>query len=231
MESQPGAAAPFALLDLDDTLLDATEALRSWAVAYCAQEGLAALEADWIVETGIATSSWRTFAQLMCERYDLADMERLVQAMTRDYPRHFVLDPSVASGLGALRERGWRLAIVTNGPTALQNGKIEQAGLRAHVDAVCISHEEGVSKPDRRIFERAMAKLGVGPDASGSLAHGWMVGDSLASDIAGGRGVGLRTIWLPLGRELEEGGPRPDHTADSMTQALRMIGELGGPVG
>jgi FMN phosphatase YigB (HAD superfamily) len=228
MESQPGTAVPFALLDLDDTLLDQARALRSWAAGFAAEAGLDAAEADWIAATGVATPGWRAFAAKIHERYEYArDVDRLVAAITVEYPRHFVLDPAVAAGLAALRGRGWRLGVVTNGATLMQNAKIEQVGLRAHVDAVCVSQEEGVEKPDRRIFEIAMAKLGVGADAAGSFAHGWMVGDNLAADIAGGRGCGLRTVWLPLGRPLDPDGPRPDYTAASMADALALLGELG----
>jgi len=49
---------------------------------------------------------------------------------------------------------------------------------------------EVVGKPMPHIFRVALARLGVAP------AEAAMVGDSLASDIAGAQAVGLRTIWL-----------------------------------
>jgi 5'-nucleotidase len=221
MESQSAADVPFVLLDLDDTLLDQKAALRSWARAYAAENGLAAHEADWLTATGVATPSWRGFAEKIYERYDHAkDVDRLVRALTEEYPRHFVLDSAVAEGLRSLRERGLRLGIVTNGATIMQTTKIDHVGLRAYVDAVCISEAAGVSKPDPRIFDSAVAGLGVGPGA-----RGWMVGDNLVADIAGGQTYGLRTVWLALGRPLDLAGPRPDHVAGSIVDALKLIGE------
>jgi HAD superfamily hydrolase (TIGR01450 family) len=49
---------------------------------------------------------------------------------------------------------------------------------------------EVVGKPMPHIFRVALARLGVAPEEA------VMVGDSLTSDVAGAKAVGLRTIWL-----------------------------------
>jgi HAD superfamily hydrolase (TIGR01450 family) len=57
-----------------------------------------------------------------------------------------------------------------------------------------------IGKPHRPIFEMALERLGCRP------AEAAMVGDSLATDIAGGRGVGMVTVWLdPAGDRHEPG--------------------------
>lgn len=47
-----------------------------------------------------------------------------------------------------------------------------------------------VGKPHRPIFEMALERLGCRPGEAG------MVGDSLATDVAGGRAAGMFTVWL-----------------------------------
>jgi HAD superfamily hydrolase (TIGR01549 family) len=72
-------------------------------------------------------------------------------------------DPQVPVVLEALREAGWRISIATNGSTAQQCAKIRRTGLDAHADAVAVSEEVGVAKPDRRMFEAAAQRCGARP--------------------------------------------------------------------
>ncbi|MGI5162240.1 HAD family hydrolase [Microbispora sp. CA-102843] len=119
--------------------------------------------------------------------------------------------PSTA---GVLRASGWRVAIVTNGTADNQLGKIRQTGLAEVVDAYALSGLEGIRKPDVGLFEIAAKRCGV------ALAEGgWMIGDNLTADIAGGRAAGLRTIWIDRGI-----WPGVDHEADhAVTDVLQAI--------
>ena len=57
-------------------------------------------------------------------------------------------------------------------------------------DAVVISGEYGIHKPDPRIFEVVCQQLNVKPNRTA------MIGDSLDTDILGGNFAGLKTVWL-----------------------------------
>jgi putative hydrolase of the HAD superfamily len=83
-----------------------------------------------------------------------------------------------------------RLGVVSNNVLSEQEAKLEALDLRRFFDAVVVSAEEGISKPDPAIFDAAMSRLGVTRDAA------VMVGDSWASDIVGAAGVGMRAVWL-----------------------------------
>jgi HAD superfamily hydrolase (TIGR01549 family) len=87
--------------------------------------------------------------------------------------------------LRALRAAGLRLAILTNGPSDLQRGKLERHGFPPLVDAVGISEEIGAAKPDRAAFDAVAAMLGLLP---GELA---MVGDNWTADIEGALDAGF----------------------------------------
>jgi HAD superfamily hydrolase (TIGR01509 family) len=93
--------------------------------------------------------------------------------------------------LEALRDRGLRLAIVANTwpePARLVRRELEELGITERVDAIVLSGEVGVRKPDAAIFEHALAELGV--DAASAL----FVGDRLLDDISGAGRVGMTTI-------------------------------------
>lgn len=212
----------FAFLDLDNTLLDQSGALREWAEYFVADRGIDPAAVDYLSVKSSTAATWTEYAEGFKRHFHLPDsVEQLVRDVTETYPNFFVLDDAVAHGLRLLRDEGWRLAIVTNGATTMQNAKIDRVGLREMVDAVLVSETEGTRKPDRAIFERAADRLGV------ELGYrtGWMVGDSLDADIAGGIAADLRTIWLPGDRELTVADPQPDHLCGSAAEALKLLAE------
>lgn len=216
----------FAFFDLDDTLVDTATALRAWSDDFVAEYGLAEngdTAASVFQDRVRGVNTWKEFAENAEDWYGITTpAQELLERIAEAYPKKFTLDPAVADGLTRLREAGWRLGIITNGTTIVQQAKIDQAGLRTYVDVAIDSESAGFDKPDLRIFEIAADQLGVdlGP-------HGWMVGDMLNKDIEGGLAAGLRTIWLPLGRPLPQVGPRPERTAASILDAIELVAGSG----
>jgi len=92
--------------------------------------------------------------------------------------------------LAAARNAGIRTAVITNGPGDVQRGKLAAVGLADAFDAVLISAEVGSAKPNTRIFDVALAELGVAAEDA------WHIGDTLAFDIAGARAAGVEAVWL-----------------------------------
>lgn len=91
--------------------------------------------------------------------------------------------------LEALRERGYRLAVVSNADGRVR-ALLEEAGLSLHFEFVVDSAEVGVEKPDPRIFQAATARLDLPP---ASCAY---VGDIYEIDVLGARGAGLEAILI-----------------------------------
>jgi putative hydrolase of the HAD superfamily len=113
----------------------------------------------------------------------------LVSNFWQRYHRFCRPFPGVSQSLEELRRRGMRIAVVTNGKQAIQQGTIDALHLDHLLDAVLISEVEGVRKPDRRIFEQAVARLGFVPSA---CCH---VGDHPDVDVRGALAAGLHAIW------------------------------------
>ena len=219
------ASAKYALFDLDDTLVDTATAFhafcREFVLAYDLAQGDTdvAAETERLLSSRVASSSWREFCDHAEEWYGITTpRDELYSWIVAAYPPNFTLDPRVAKGLVRLRADGWKLAIVTNGSTEVQQAKIDNVDLRAYVDFVIDSESAGSRKPHRRIFEIAADGLGVrlGRD-------GWMVGDNHANDIVGAHAAGLRTIWLPYANEQPADAIEPDHTVASVLDAIEII--------
>lgn len=76
-------------------------------------------------------------------------------------------------------------------------------------DAVVTSEDVGAYKPDRLMFTRALAELGLGAD---EVLH---VGDSLTNDVRGAAEVGIRAVWVNRrGRSLPPDAPVAYEIAD-----------------
>ena len=97
--------------------------------------------------------------------------------------------PEVPAVLAALRARGHALAVVSNWDVSLHD-VLEQTGLRPSFDAVVVSAELGVAKPDPEPFRRALAALGAG---AGDALH---AGDRLDEDVAGARAAGVTPVLV-----------------------------------
>jgi putative hydrolase of the HAD superfamily len=118
--------------------------------------------------------------------------------------------------LDALRERGVRLGLLTNGPTDIQRGKIERFDLARRFDHVQVEGECGFGKPEPRAYAHALAALAAAP------AEAWIVGDNLEWEVAAPQKLGLYAIWcdgydvgLPPGSDI-----RPDRIIRSLPELL-----------
>ncbi len=106
----------------------------------------------------------------------------------------------VAGAVEALNalSRKYRLCIATNGLAAMQAGRLSE--LAPLFERVFVSEEMGVVKPDPAFFRHMTSALNTTADRC------LMIGDSLASDIAGANAAGMDCIWLNRrGAALPEG--------------------------
>ena len=81
-----------------------------------------------------------------------------------------------------------KIYLATNGLTVPQKGRFNRAAIRPYVDGIYISEQIGVSKPDKAYFDYIIRDLNI-TDKSRVI----MVGDSLTSDMLGGRNAGITT--------------------------------------
>ena len=87
-------------------------------------------------------------------------------------------------------QKAYQLALVSNGAPDLQREKIQGTNLARYFDAILISGEVGIGKPDTRIFRLALEAI------TASSHETVMIGDSLTRDILGAQQAGLKGVWL-----------------------------------
>jgi HAD superfamily hydrolase (TIGR01509 family) len=211
------ARVPVALFDLDNTLYDREGTFRRWATAYVAGRPDPAGEVEWLCQVdGDGMTDRVEMWTRVRRRYGLeTPVPDLVASHRREYLDTLEPDPRVLRALRLLRDAGWRIGVVTNGPTPHQAYKADRLGLLSLVDGFCASGEVGFAKPDARIFREAVRRCG------GNAADTWMVGDSAPSDIGGAHALGIRTVWIHRGRERDPAhGPAPDHVVGSVPEAV-----------
>lgn len=118
------------------------------------------------------------------------------------------LFPDAFPALLMARGHGLRVALLSNWDVRLRR-LLEGMGIISLFDAVVISTEVGIEKPDARIFELTCKRLGVHPTEA---LH---VGDNAREDVEGARAVGLEAILI----ERKETGA----TASGIVRDLREI--------
>lgn len=109
----------------------------------------------------------------------------------------------------------YKVFIVTNGDAFAQRSRIERSGLAHLFDGVFISEELGCSKPEKGFYDKVFEIVG-----QEYRACSLMVGDSLTSDMQGGRNAGIPTCLY--GRR-EKADARCDYVIEDLLELLPLL--------
>lgn len=101
----------------------------------------------------------------------------------------FVPYPDVVPALGALRQAGLRLVVVSNWDVSLHEA-LARTGLDVLVDGAVASAEVGAAKPDPAPVRRGLELAGV------DAADAWLVGDTPDADVGAARAAGVRPVLV-----------------------------------
>jgi HAD superfamily hydrolase (TIGR01549 family) len=166
---------------------------------------------------GLREAMWNS----ALERVGIAD-SGLAQRSAASYheyrKKYFSVFPGAVELLRALRERGYKLGIVTNGFSETHREKIELLEIGEYFDAIFIADEVGMIKPDPLLFAHACTTLGSAP------ARSAMVGDRYERDVRGALEAGLYAVWLNIRNErVPAGAPPPDATCSTVGEVLAAL--------
>ncbi|MBI4729330.1 MAG: HAD-IA family hydrolase [Acidobacteria bacterium] len=126
-------------------------------------------------------------------------------------PERYVLFPDALPALRELRARGYRVGVVSNFEAWLGE-MLERLGVAPLLDVSAISGIEGVEKPDPRIFESALGRLGLPAERVAC------VGDSPSVDIEPALALGMGALLLD--RHGRHPGRPAIHTLEQVPAAL-----------
>lgn len=215
------------LFDLDDTLTDRRASLERYVAKLLDDfyEPLGPVEMTLVLEaiTEVDERGYAPREQVFTHLLQVLPwrrpplLEQLADHWRYCYPRSVLAREHAIDTLTTLIERRHVLGLVTNGPVALQQVKIDQLGIEPLFDSVVISEQVGVHKPDARVFQRALDRLGC-------KAHeAWFVGDHPRNDILGAAAVGIRPIWLAGVHPWPEGIDRPGQRIETIGEVLDLL--------
>ncbi|KAH4218381.1 hypothetical protein HBI06_201480 [Parastagonospora nodorum] len=139
------------------------------------------------------------FRMLLAE-HGVQDDAQLMEALLECYEKTLMQNLEAKEGavalLHAIKARGKKIAVVTEGPQDAQERTVEALGLGRFVDYLATTNALGVAKVDG-MFGRVLEKVGVrGEDVV-------VVGDSWDRDIVPARKIGLTCVWFNSQSEKE----------------------------
>ena len=125
------------------------------------------------------------------------------------------LIPGAIELLEYLRPK-YNLYILSNGFKELQSHKMRTARIDKYFDALILSEDIGVNKPNRKLYEYALEKTGS------KLEESIMIGDMFDTDIVGAANIGMEQIYFnPKGKENTTFVPT--HTVSDLLQIKNIL--------
>ncbi len=105
-------------------------------------------------------------------------------------PTRTILFPNAKEVLQYLTDKGYQLHLITNGFEETQHSKLKSSGLNIFFKEIITSEGSNSLKPQKEIFEYALAKAGA------KVNESIMIGDTLDVDIAGAMSVGMDQVHV-----------------------------------
>lgn len=223
----------FIFLDLDDTILDFSAAEDAALPKALLEVGITPTE-DMITRyKQINIAEWERYERgeisrdkVLTERFDILFQEFDIQLsgdVAEDAYRkylsigHFFV-PGAVSLLDYLKMKKYRLFIASNGVAATQDSRLDSAGIRPYFDQIFISETTGYHKPEKEYFDFCFSHI-----ADFNRAQALLIGDSLTSDIQGGKTSGIDTCWFNPSRKVAPEHLKPTYEIYSLDDLKQII--------
>lgn len=129
------------------------------------------------------------------------------------------LYPDTVKCLEKLSKR-YKIGVIANQELGTAD-RLEQFGILKYIDLVVASAEEGVAKPNKRIFEIALDRSGCRPE------NAVMIGDRIDNDIVPAKALGMKTIWIRQGFgglwNICGDAEKPDYIVDNLGELMELL--------
>ena len=226
----------YLFLDLDNTILDFTKAESIAIRKTMAQFGLGPTDALAARYSAVNDWHWKalergelTRDQVVVGRFAAFFGEQGVEVdapvVAKTYETflsqgHFFL-PGAEEAVKEKLYGKYKLYLASNGTAVVQKGRMTSADLYPYFEESFVSQELGHNKPSLEYFQAAFARI-PGFDPSECL----MVGDSLTSDILGGKRAGLRTVWVNPQHKTAPEELKPDYEIENLADLPALLEEI-----
>ena len=220
-------------LDLDDTILDFGRAEHEALSATMTQMGLTPTPENIRLYNRINLFHWKllekgelTRQRLLVRRFEVfySELGVVADAMRTqgiyEYElgkRSYFLEGAQAL-LEALKAGGYRMFLASNGTTVVQAPRIKASGLDRICHGIFLSEEIGCDKPQKDFFDACFARI-----EDFSPENAIILGDSLSSDILGGKNAGIKTCWFNPKNKPLMGEIVPDFEISKLSDFLEIL--------
>ncbi|HEY3218989.1 MAG TPA: HAD family hydrolase [Candidatus Limnocylindria bacterium] len=163
------------------------------------------------------------FARLQL-RVDEAELLATLSGYAKAVEGWSTVFPDSRETLVALRERGYRLGLLSNTWWAADwhNADIAAHGLADLLDELVYTSDLPHSKPHPTVFAEVAGRLGVEP--GGCV----MIGDRQIDDVSGAKAVGMRAVWRRNDYGFPTSAVTPDAVVDHVSELLPLLRSWGG---
>lgn len=148
------------------------------------------------------------------------DWGKLIAMVFRVLSRKYLMAyPHTKEVLAFLKEQGCRIYLLSNAQAAFTNAEIDLMALRPYFDAIYLSSDAGICKPQPEFLKQVLVDYGLNPSET------VMVGNDLTTDIAVAEAVGIDGILLntfPYSRRELENSPIKPTRVITEIEALKI---------
>lgn len=223
----------YLLFDADDTLLDFKSAEKNAFYNLLSEKGLEPtpllhklysdinqsvwerFEKGTVTKEDIGVTRYREFLEKIGYEADAADFDLT-------YHRFLGFQGEIIEGADKVCEKlfrlGYSINVVTNGFADTQKRRFSLSGLNKYIDRFFVSESIGVQKPEKGFFDYVFKELGF-PDKNNCL----IIGDSLTSDILGGKNAGIDTCLFNPRKRVINTDIVPTYTVSSLEEIFGII--------
>lgn len=220
------------LLDADETIFDFIASEKNALLRTASEFGLSPDENDTKVYSTINLSLWKQlelgtvsreeltilrfeqWLEYLCE-FNINPIE-FNMVYEENLSKAGILFPGAENFVKKLSDSA-SVYIVTNGTAKCQHGRMNTSPVKNHISGMFISEEIGFAKPDIRFFDVVFDSIGIT-----SLSEIIIVGDSLTSDMQGGRNAGITTcLYCPSANV--QNNPLCDYIISDYNQFFQII--------
>ena len=193
------------LFDVDNTLYDFKKASPKAFNSTLLKYDIPALPFYYDLYERINSYVWTTYEngdidaetlkysrfELFFNQLGITDLD--FNQFNKDYLKALIDNTELLDGVRDLLEivgPHHKMALITNGLSDVQRPRLKKTGLTGVFDHIFSSEDIGFSKPSKAFFDHVFKKIGQ-PEKAKVL----VIGDTLNSDILGGKNYGLPTCW------------------------------------
>lgn len=148
------------------------------------------------------------------QRFDRNDKELAIEMgdlYVATSPLKTALMEGTQEVLAQLKDKGYRMHIITNGFEEIQHVKLKNTGIDHFFEEIITSERAGVKKPHEQIFHHSL-KL-----AKASANDSVMIGDDLPVDILGAKAVGMKQVYF---------NPKAEPHQEEITKEIQSLKEM-----